>query len=67
VGHLALAGRRTHSQLHDRHHPNRAGETSYPTSEWILGARDEWQKIPSGKQPYAIGLKRGGLMAGAGR
>jgi putative SOS response-associated peptidase YedK len=23
----------------------------------------EWQKTPSGKQPYAIGLKGGGLMA----
>ncbi|HTA13522.1 MAG TPA: SOS response-associated peptidase family protein, partial [Solirubrobacteraceae bacterium] len=26
----------------------------------------EWQKTPSGKQPYAIGLKGGGLMALAG-
>ena len=26
----------------------------------------EWQKTPSGKQPYAIGLKGGGLMAPAG-
>jgi putative SOS response-associated peptidase YedK len=26
----------------------------------------EWEKTPSGKQPYAIGLKGGGLMALAG-
>ena len=26
----------------------------------------EWKKTPSGRQPYAIGLKRGGLMAMAG-
>jgi putative SOS response-associated peptidase YedK len=26
----------------------------------------EWQKTPTGKQPYAIGLKGGGLMATAG-
>jgi putative SOS response-associated peptidase YedK len=26
----------------------------------------EWKKVDSGKQPYAIGLKRGGLMALAG-